>query len=179
MIPVRLAPIILYEFLTFATLVRAIANAPRPSGALSQLMVVIRDLIPVEAGTLFRYEQATDELIFEVVLGPNADDLDQRRLSANRGIAGWVARRGEPLMTNDALADPRFHGMFDRDTGFQTHSVLCVPLIATGEVRGVLQLINRIDGPFTDRDLMLARIAATLGALLQLLADLGYGSWEA
>jgi phosphoserine phosphatase RsbU/P len=63
--------------------------------------------------------------------------------------------------------DRRFEGMFDHQNGFQTRSILCVPMIAMGEVRGVIQLINKLNGDFNERDLLLMRILAAMGALAE------------
>jgi hypothetical protein len=58
--------------------------------------------------------------------------------------------------------------------------MLCVPLVALGEVRGVLQLINKLDGEFTESDLSLIRITAAVGGMLLLfeaLASVSSPSW--
>jgi len=128
-----------------------------------QLMITIRDLFGVEAGTLYRFDRSARELIFEIVLGPHQEALYQQRLPIDRGIAGWVVRNGEPLLFPDVRRDSRFEEMFDHKSGFRTRSVLCVPLFVRGEVCGVIQLINKLDGDFNERDLMLLRILAAMG----------------
>jgi putative methionine-R-sulfoxide reductase with GAF domain len=154
-----------FELSVVAALSRSMATSRSPRTAIVNLMITIRDLFGVEAGTLYRFDQAAKQLVFEVVLGPHQETLYQQRLPIDRGIAGWVVRNGEPLLIPDVARDSRFEGMFDHRSGFQTHSVLCVPLVARGEVRGVLQLINKLNGEFNERDLQLLRILAALGAL--------------
>jgi putative methionine-R-sulfoxide reductase with GAF domain len=159
-----------FELNVVAAMSRSMAAARSPRDALLQLMVTIRDLFGVEAGTLYRLDRATSQLVFEVVLGPHQETLYQQCLPIDRGIAGWVVRNGEPLLIPDVQRDSRFEGMFDHQNGFQTRSLLCVPLIAMGEVRGVLQLINKQGGEFNERDLLLSRILAAVGALVEALA---------
>lgn len=169
-----------FEMRTIITLIRGVTMAQTPQNALLKLMMIIRDLVAVEAGTLFRLDPNDKRLVFEVVLGPFQNELSQRRLSIDKGIAGWVARNGEPLLIPDVSQDPRFESSFDRQTGFQTRSMVCVPLVALGEVRGVLQLINKIDGAFTENDLALIRITAAVGGMLLLfeaLASVSAPSW--
>lgn len=161
-----------FELRTISTLIRSVTLAQNPQDALLKLMTIVRDLIAVEAGTLFRLDPADQRLVFEVVLGPFQNELSQRRLSLDRGIAGWVARHGESLLIPNVHHDSRFEATFDRQTGFQTRSMLCVPLIALGQVRGVLQLINKIDGEFTEGDLSLLRITAAVGGMLLLFESL-------
>jgi len=152
-----------YEMSVLATLSRRMTEARSSRAAMFQLMITIRDLFGVEAGTLYRFDRSARELIFEIVLGPHQEALYQQRLPIDRGIAGWVVRNGEPLLFPDVRRDSRFEEMFDHKSGFRTRSVLCVPLFVRGEVCGVIQLINKLDGDFNERDLMLLRILAAMG----------------
>ncbi|MEI7768625.1 MAG: GAF domain-containing protein [Chloroflexales bacterium] len=169
-----------FEMQTISTLIRSVTLAQTAQDALLKLMTIVRDLVSVEAGTLFRLDPSDQRLVFEVVLGPFQNELSQRRLSLDQGIAGWVARHGESLMFPDVRQDSRFEATFDQQTGFQTRSMLCVPLVALGQVRGVLQLINKTDGEFTKSDLSLLRITAAIGGMLLLfdsLASTSSPSW--
>lgn len=154
-----------FELSTVAVMSRSMCAANTPHSALIYLMSTIRDLFGVEAGTLYQFDQATNELIFEIVLGPHQEELYQQRLPIDRGIAGWVVRHGEPLIIPDVRRDQRFEGMFDHQSGFQTRSILCVPLLSQGKIYGVIQLINKLNGEFNDRDLVLLRILASVGTL--------------
>jgi putative methionine-R-sulfoxide reductase with GAF domain len=154
-----------FELSAIAALSRSMSAASSSRGALTDLMRAIRDLFGVEAGTLYQFDRAAHALIFEIVLGQHQEELYQQSLPIDRGIAGWVVRHGEPLLIPDVRRDPRFEGMFDHQSGFQTRSVLCVPLLSRGAVWGVIQLINKLDGDFNERDLRLLRMLASLGAL--------------
>jgi putative methionine-R-sulfoxide reductase with GAF domain len=158
-----------YELQVLAVLMREVTLAASARDALGRLMTIIRDLIPVEAGTLFRLDHESNHLVFEIVLGPYSEELTKQQLPIDRGIAGWVATHGEPLLIPDVSQDPRFNMAFDKKTGFQTRSVLCVPLVALGQTCGVFQLINKLDGEFSERDLLLLRIMAAVGGLLLML----------
>jgi GAF domain-containing protein len=160
-----------FEISAAAAMCHSITTARSPHDALVSLMITIRDLFDVEAGTLYRFDRPTLQLIFEVVLGPHRETLYRQRLSIDRGIAGWVVRNGEPLLIPDVRRESRFEGMFDDQSGFQTRSVLCVPMIAMGEVRGVIQLINKLNGDFNERDLLLLRMLAAMGALAEAVAS--------
>ncbi len=169
-----------FELQTISTLIRSVTMAQTVQDALLKLMTIVRDLISIEAGTLFRLDPADQRLVFDIVLGPFQNELSQRRLSLDHGIAGWVARHGESQLIPDVSQDARFEATFDRQTGFQTRSMLCVPLLALGQVRGVLQLINKTDGEFTKSDLSLLRITAAVGGMLLLfnsLASMSSPSW--
>ncbi len=165
-----------FEMQTISTLIRSVTMALTAQDALVKLMTIVRDLISVEAGTLFRLDPTDQRLVFDVVIGPFQNELSQRRLSLDHGIAGWVARHGESLLIPNVHEDTRFEATFDRQTGFQTRSMLCVPLVALGQVRGVLQLINKTGGEFTKSDLSLLRITAAMGGMLLLFNSLASSS---
>ncbi|HMQ34904.1 MAG TPA: GAF domain-containing protein, partial [Chloroflexaceae bacterium] len=149
-----------YELAMIEQLIRDVAGAPTPQDALLRLMMIIRDLVAVEAATLYRLDGDTSSLVFEIVLGKYQMELTHQRIPITQGVAGWVARHGEPLIIPDVRQDPRFSAAFDSKTGFQTQAMLCVPMQALGRTQGVLQLINKLDGRFDEHDLLLLRLTA-------------------
>ena len=90
------------------------------------------------------------------------------RTGIHEGICGWVATNDEPLTINDAYADARFNTDVDRETGYRTNSILAVPVHnADGTLTGVIQMINKRGGPFSDDDReMLQTIASQAGVTL-------------
>jgi sigma-B regulation protein RsbU (phosphoserine phosphatase) len=69
------------------------------------------------------------------------------------GVVGAVAATGEAIVLDDPYADPRFARRFDETTGFQTRSLLTVPVRdREGRLVAVLQLLNRVDGAFRHED---------------------------
>ena len=77
----------------------------------------------------------------------------QIRLPKSSGIAGLVATSGEIVNIPDAYKDSRFNQAFDKKSGYHTKTILCLPIKdAERKVVGVLQLINKLHGPFTPQD---------------------------
>jgi len=113
------------------------------------------------ASTLFLLDEDTGELVFRTPTGPMADKLTDQRINKGEGIAGWVVDHGETAIVADVNEDTRFFGGIDDATGFQTKSILCVPLQLKGKVIGALEAINKADGTqFTEKDaLMLSTFA--------------------
>ena len=94
-----------------------------------------------------------DSLIFKIVKGEKEEQLVGTTVEMGKGIAGWVADNGEPVRIMDAARDSRFTRDIDDMTGFQTKSVLCVPLKTRSGVIGVLELLNKQGGhPYRERD---------------------------
>ena len=118
------------------------------------------------ASTLMLLDDKTGELVFSVPTGPKADKLTDIRLPSGEGIAGWVAEHEQPALIPNAREDPRFYQGIDRVSGFETRSILCVPLKARTELIGVLEAINKVDGSsFTEEDALLLSIFAYQAAM--------------
>ncbi len=63
------------------------------------------------------------------------------RFSMASGLAGHVARTGETISLDDAHKDPRFNSTIDKETGYRTRSLLCVPMVdGKGDTIGVVQV---------------------------------------
>jgi adenylate cyclase len=119
-----------------------------------RLLPVIMEKITVsmqaDRSTLFLVDKKTDELFSRVAQGENIKEI---RFPKDRGIAGHVATTGETLNIQEAYSDPRFNQEVDRRTGYRTRSILCMPIkTSAGEVIGVVQVLNKKGGPFTDED---------------------------
>ena len=101
------------------------------------------------------------ELVAYVVVGADKSRMQEVRFKVGEGIAGWVAKHGEPVLSNDVQHDPRYSHKLDQITDFPLRSILCIPLISRGKVLGVLNIINKPDdGRFTEEDLHLAQAFA-------------------
>ncbi|MCP4405660.1 MAG: GAF domain-containing protein [bacterium] len=120
------------------------------------VMSQIQRIMEVEAISLLLVEKETKDLIFEVALGMAGPSIKHKRLTAGKGIVGWVARKGKPLLLPDVYADSRFDHSIDESTGFKTQSMICVPMKIRDEVIGVIQVINRGNAvPFNEDNMYL------------------------
>lgn len=68
------------------------------------------------------------------------------RLKVGQGIAGHVAKTGQPIIVNDVQLDSHFSSQADKKSGFVTRNMVCVPVTAREKLLGVLQAINKKDG---------------------------------
>ncbi|XP_025093163.1 cGMP-specific 3',5'-cyclic phosphodiesterase-like isoform X3 [Pomacea canaliculata] len=95
--------------------------------------------------------------LFDVTVTSTLEDSQNNEIKVpfGKGIVGIVAQTGVAINIKDAYADPRFNQEIDRQTGYKTHSILSMPIVNyEGEVIGVAQIINKIDGDheFTKQD---------------------------
>ena len=117
---------------------------------LAKIVAAATELLDADRGTLFLYDPASNELFSRVAEGMVGEGL---RFPANAGIAGESFSSGRVINISDAYADAHFNPEFDRQTGYCTHSMLCMPIIAKGERKiGVMQILNRKGGVFGSAD---------------------------
>lgn len=81
----------------------------------------------------------------------------------NVGIVGWSATTGKVANIQNAYDDPRFNRATDIATGYQTRTLLCVPIFDDkGVVRGVTEMVNKMTmGGFTSDDEKLIQVFNT------------------
>ena len=112
--------------------------------------------IQADRCTVFLLDKNTNELWSKVALGMDSQEI---RFPADKGLAGYVVKTGEPLNIPDAYSDPRFNPDIDKKTGYTTKTILCMPIKNNNqEIIGAFQVLNKLDGVFTksDEDLLVA-----------------------
>jgi putative ABC transport system ATP-binding protein len=129
----------------------------------------VRELLQADRGTLFLVDRERGVLRSKI-----AHHLGSRPLTIevplDRGLAGHVANTGETLNIPDAYEDARFNPSTDRETGYRTRSVLCLPIRdREGTVFAVAQMLNRqgADRFTTADERAFGDFAAPLGVILE------------
>ena len=115
-----------------------------------------KNAIQADRCTVFLWDKEKDELWSKVALGLDDTEI---RFPADKGLAGYVVKTGESLNIADAYNDPRFNPEVDKETGYRTKTILCMPIKNNNqEIIGAFQVLNKIDGVFTknDEDLLVA-----------------------
>lgn len=138
---------------------RALTDAGDLDALLSLIMAKVTELMEADRSTLYLVTEDGRQLWSKVVDGGERVEI---RLEVGEGIAGWVAETREIVNIPDAYADQRFQPAVDVKSGYRTRSILSVPMLgALGGLVGVLQVLNKQDGPFTlaDEELLLALAA--------------------
>jgi signal transduction histidine kinase len=87
------------------------------------------------------------------------------RVRMGQGFVGWVALTGKSVIAGNVSEDPRFFPGVDAQTGMRTSSLVAVPLLVRGKAVGVLEVINKLQGPFNEDDLTLVETLAASAAV--------------
>src|SRR5271170_2998362 len=121
---------------------------------LPRLIDLITEALDADRAALFLYDQDDGELFSRVLLG---DGVTEIRMPATAGIAGAVFTAGISEIIPDAYQDGRFNPEIDRQTGYHTRNILCIPLRnRDGQAIGVTEVLNKRSGDFAEADLALA-----------------------
>jgi PAS domain S-box-containing protein len=124
--------------------------------------------LEVEAASLALIDETSGELEFKAASGEGSEALVGITLEKGKGVAGWVAERGEPAIVDEAQDDPRFYARVDEQIGYQTRALACVPIRVQNEIIGVLEAINPRQGRIGERQLeVLLGIAGLAGTAIQ------------
>lgn len=143
--------------------VRGLTTSPDLDSFLQSIISEASELTNSELASILEYEETADELRFLTVQWFDRDVLRPMGVPLDGSAAGWVYRKGQPLIIQDTRADKRHFKVVDRVTKHDTHSLVAVPLMVRGEVIGVLEALNKKDDAhYTEEDLA---ILETLGAL--------------
>lgn len=121
---------------------------------LDKLLSLILDLatknLKAARGTIYLIDAERKELWSKVLKGKNLVEI---RLPIGTGISGHVAKTGKTINLKDAWKDKRFFSGFDLRTGFQTRTMLCMPMRdRERKIIGVFQILNKHAGAFTKED---------------------------
>lgn len=122
--------------------------------------------IQADRCSVFLYDKKNKELWSKVALGMDSQEI---RFPANKGLAGHVVKTGETINIKNAYIDERFNKEIDLQTGYKTTTILCMPIRNLNqEIIGAFQVLNKLDGYFTeeDEDLLIA-IGSSAGIALE------------
>lgn len=139
--------------------------------AFHQVEPLILQLFGAQRMSLFQRRRQHQDLVARFKTGKETKQI--KVPISPLSIAGYVALAQRPIN----IADPydatelaeihprlRFADQFDKSSSFKTQNILCIPVMNADVLMGVMQIINKTDGGFTDADIELGgEIANLLG----------------
>lgn len=146
---------------------RFISAATNIDELLERIAEETKIALDAERCTIFMYDKEKNELYSKIALGIGSTEL---RFSANSGLAGYVATTGETVNIRNAYEDDRFNKEIDKQTGYKTKTILCMPFRNINhEIVGVFQMLGKKGGKIfseKDEDLLLT-IGSNAGIALE------------
>jgi len=160
---------------------------------LTRIMNHARELLEVEATSVWELDQQHDPplLRLHVATGEHSDQLRELTVPVGQGIIGQVVATGQRMLVEDVSKEERHYKKVDKQSGFVTRSILCVPLrapgIQLGQERGELQAsiiggaqaLNKLNGGmFTKDDIELFETLAGQAATVLQVARLNEDTYK-
>ena len=119
-----------------------------------------------EASSLLMLNKESQDLHFEIALGPKGQDVKRFTVKIGEGIAGWVAKHNKAVIVNDPSNDQRHLRDIPLKIGYPSNNMLAVPMRLKDECIGVIEVLNKKNGnDFSEEDLEWLEIFANQAAL--------------
>jgi Nif-specific regulatory protein len=107
-------------------------------------------LLDADRASIFLWDRETKTLVGRPALGVKDNEL---RVPDTAGIVGQVLHSGQLKRVDAGATDDAIDRRVDRQLGYQTQNLLCVPLrTAAGEMLGVFEVLNKKEGDFSGDD---------------------------
>lgn len=133
---------------------------------ISQLVQTITEIVVTEGSSVWLWSNDAETELACAAMYLDGKDItaDAPGMTVGQGIVGWVAQHGLPVNVQDVDTDQRFSAIVDGQTGYNTMSILAVPLITRNRVIGVLEFVNKLPGHFNERAQEVAETVAAYAA---------------
>ncbi|MBW1736249.1 MAG: GAF domain-containing protein [Deltaproteobacteria bacterium] len=123
---------------------------------LNHAMQWAEEFMDAEASTVYELDEEKGEIFVRIARGKKKEPVKGIILKVGEGVSGRVVQTGRPMLIRDARKEKDFSRKYDTKTGFETRSMICVPLVLRDKTIGALQVLNKkSQKAFTDSDLEL------------------------
>ena len=144
---------------------RTVAHRLSAAAPLAEVLGEIIELAAsvVKCDSCFLYVLEDGELILRASKNPHPEAIDRLKMRVGQGITGWVAKHREPVMVpQSACKDPRFR-FFNELPEDRFEAFLSVPIVSGGRLIGVINLQNRSQHRYSEREI---GVISTIGFLV-------------
>ncbi|UCD95241.1 MAG: GAF domain-containing protein [Candidatus Zixiibacteriota bacterium] len=143
---------------------RSLAHASDLKELLQTIVKLAAGVTEAEIGSLMLINPTNQYLTIEASIGLDSRLTETVRLPLGSSIAGYVAKRGQPLVVKNVEKDKRFKRI--NKERYTSASLLCVPLKISNRVLGVVNMANKKNGRvFSRYDLKLLATFASQAAV--------------
>lgn len=155
------------ELSTIEEISTALSSTMELQELLDLILKISSEIVRCEGGIIRLLDLDSNILIRKASLGMPYESKIIPDLKLGEGIAGWVAKERQPVITNDVIGDERF--IHPPESMVKTE--ICTPLLIKDEVIGTISLYNKLitpispEGTFDKEDLRLLIILANKAAL--------------
>ena len=101
-----------------------------------------KDIIGAQRCSIFIYDEGKNQLWTTL-----SDGIEKIVIDSDKGLVGQTIKIKKPIVENDVYSNPSFLSDIDKDTGYETKSIITAPIFSSNrDILGVLQLLNKEGG---------------------------------
>jgi len=155
-----------YDIEKFSAINKRINSSLKLSDLLTIILDTTKDMLKSEGCSILLTDPITEDLYFYIVRGGGDSLIKGEIVPKGKGIAGYVALTGTPLIVNNPYKDERFYEDIDSKSNFHTRNIICSPMILIDRLVGVIEVVNSTEREsFTDDDLKVLMYIADSAAI--------------
>ena len=149
------------------------SDLSKPDRVFAEILEIVDEAVPCEAASLLLVTAEDGGMTFVAATGPVAEKIKGMKLGPGIGIAGACARDHAVIAVSDVQKEPRFAKEISKALGFETRSLLAVPILFKGDLAGILELVNKTNGDDWQRHEieLIERIARSAASLINLIGE--------
>lgn len=138
---------------------RCLTTVLNPDDVIKMIVEKSVQIMKAKTGSLMLMNDTKEALYIKYGIGIDENIIKNAMVKVGDSISGWVAKEAKPLIVKDIETDERFKKISKEK--YETKSLISSPVIIKGEVVGVLNVNNKIDGTeFTEDELELLNTLA-------------------
>lgn len=131
---------------------RDLASTLNVDTILRRIINVSAEICKAEAASILLWDESKQQLYFEAATNTSEEETLKGIIVPAESIGGWVAINREAVVISDVQKDRRYFQKVDEETNLATRSMVAIPLIAKDRLVGVLEVLNKKDGQFSEYD---------------------------
>jgi len=142
-----------------------LAEAQTVEEVVQHVLTIATELTESEGASCLLIDENTGDLVFKAATGEKSQELIGMRVPVGKGIAGKIAAEKTVVIVSNAEKDKNHYKGVDKKTGFTTRNLMGVPMLFLNEqVIGVIEVVNKIKGEYTQWDAELLSAFANIAA---------------
>lgn len=123
------------------------------------------DVLDCSAASILLFDPETETLEFSAATGSDAEQLAEIPVPLDDSIAGRIFSENEPVVVKNVAQDEGHFDSVGEEVGFAPQTLVGVPLRIEDEPIGVLECLNKREGPFTESDVSVLSVIAAQAAI--------------
>ncbi len=144
---------------------RDLASTLDLEALLNRIIYAARDTAEAEAASILLYDDAAQELYFQVATNVARPMIGGLIVPLEGSIAGWVIQNRRPVRIQNVQEDERYFKNISKTLSYDTHSIMAAPLTTKDRVVGVLEVLNKRSGEFSEIDEDLLTVLSAQAAI--------------